>query len=53
MKSLDSKILLITVKLNIPGGFLVTLVNQRTGKVHVEVVTHGSLISPDLPSQVW
>lgn len=53
MKSLDSKILLITVKLNIPGGFLVTLVNQHTGKVHVEVVSHGSLISPDLPSQVW
>lgn len=50
MKSLDFKILLITMKENIPGGFLVTLVNQRAGKRHTELVSRGLLILPDLPS---
>lgn len=50
MQSLDFKILLITMKENIPGGFLVTLVNQHAGKRHIELVSCGSLILPDLHS---
>lgn len=51
MKSLDLQILLITIKEN-TGGFFVILINKHAVEMHIVVTWHGFFILDDLPPQV-